>query len=232
MQEMQAGQQYLVTNIKFTKAGYETVTAGYQRIDEFKIPAVLDDMHGWLDEYDHTCSDKIALAIYVRTLLFYNFEMTYDFQHIKDLPVSNDFVITIPAVPDIVDHKYTEYTTATVDITIPTAYIATLSADDIEFGNDIEQALFENMLRQLQIDLNVLSLTDKVLELMTVYMHEKDASAPNSISEAVYELVAELTGQVDTDKTIVVEDYDLAERVSTGVFELSSALVKDMCKYW
>lgn len=223
MSQMSIGQQYLVTNIKFTHSQYGTIQAGNSSFDEFKIPVTVFEIHDWLSDLDYEkCSDKVAYALYIRSIMFYHFEMSYDLQLIKELPVSNAFQIDYPTFADLADCTYSEYTTAKVDFTIPTAYIATLSAEDIEFAdNDIEQAIFENAMRNLPIEINVYSLTDHVLQLLADTMNSVDAPAPTFISEQTYDLVKDLTN-----------NHDLAELVSSGTFELSSYLVKDSGKYW
>jgi hypothetical protein len=226
-------QQYLVTNIKFTNEQYGTISAGKNVVDKFKIPADTTDIIAWLADYNNgrtEYADKTAYALYVRTLLFNSFDITYDFQPI-DPAVIVDNVLEQLYMVDVIDQSYADYKTARVKLDVPLAFIAELTADDLELHhNDVEQAIYENMIDRLELNINVMSVTDCVLELMADYMNEHDAPAPNSVSEAVYELIYEL---VDSETNSEDNDVmNLAEKISTGAFELSSDLVKDIGKYW
>jgi hypothetical protein len=225
------GQQYLVTNIRFVKNENEIVTSGKQKLFDFKIPADTKEIHGWLEDFDYLLSDKTALALYVREQLFNAYDIRYDFQLIKELPMSNDYAIDELHIIDVFDQQYDSYTTATVSLNVPTAYIANLSADDLMFAgiDGIEQAIYENMLRQLHLDIKVYTLSDHILELISDYINEIDPAAPNHISETSYELVCKLTEKtIEADHEFQVGSCDeaLAERISSGVFELTSDLVK------
>jgi hypothetical protein len=230
VKEVGIGKQYLVTNIRFEKNENEIITNGKQKLFDFKIPASTEDIHGWLAEFDYKLSDKTALALYVREQLFNAYNVEYDFQLIKQLPMSNDFVVDELHVIDVFDQRYDNYTTATVSLNVPTAYIANLSADDLDFAdNIIEQAIYENMLRQLHLDIKVYTLSDHILELISDNINEIDPAAPNNISEQSYELVCKLTEktiEVDHEFQVGSCDEALAERISSGVFELTSDLVK------
>lgn len=218
---MIAGKQYLVTNIRFESKAKEIIKSGHQRV-EFQVPEDTNEIHSWLYDFDITCSDKIANAIYIRSRLFYYWNMTYDFKLIKDLPVADVYQVNVPTFADIADIDNVEYKTVTADITIPAAYIATLSTNDILFAdNDVEQALFENMLMNIVIDFNVLTLTDRILETAADYMNEINAGCPDSIAEAV--IVEAIPSETLTDHQI--------EDVYNSIHSLASALVKEPGKY-
>lgn len=63
-------------------------------------------------------------------------------------------------------------------------------------------------------------MNKKILQLMMDHMDGDNASAPNTISDAVYELLYN-------------NDVDglLAEKISDAAFELASAMVADTGKY-
>ena len=60
----------------------------------------------------------------------------------------------------------------------------------------------------------------EVLQLMMDYMHGDNASAPNAIGDAVYELLC--------DNNI---DEQLAEKIADAAFELASSMVVYAGKY-
>ncbi len=63
-------------------------------------------------------------------------------------------------------------------------------------------------------------MNKKILQLMMDHMDGDNASAPNTISDVVYELLYN-------------NDIDglLAEKISDAAFELASAMVADVGKY-
>lgn len=63
-------------------------------------------------------------------------------------------------------------------------------------------------------------MNKKILQLMMDHMDGDNASAPNMISDAVYELL------YDNDV-----DELLAEKISDAAFELAAAMVADAGKY-
>lgn len=219
--EMKPGQQYLVTNIKFTKVGHNPIVAGNNTVDDFELPKTVNEIHEWLADFDIECHDKTALAIYVRSRLFYYYELNFDYYPINLLENALDFLIDQPCFPDIADHEYAEMTTARVDINIPKAHIATLLNADVEFANgNVEQALYESMLRQLQVDIDVPTISDLILNTMRECMDELNAGSPDTIAEVVFESFPSsmLTDQKQN------EIYD-------AVHNLASVLVKDIGKY-
>jgi hypothetical protein len=219
---LETGKQYLVTNIRFTDGQFsQDINTGKNVVDEFKVPASTDLINAWLHEFDYeSFSDKSAYALFIREVLFNNYNVKYDFQLIKELPMSNAWVIDELHIIDVFDQKYPDYTKAAVEITVPNAYIANLSADDLLFAdNDVEQAIYENMLNQLHLDINVLSVTDQILQLMSDLMAEINAPDPDSIAQAVADMMPiEMTSQK------LQEIYD-------SVHMLASVLVKDIGKY-
>lgn len=227
---MTKDQQFLVTNIKLTSKQYGTISAGHNVIDKFKIPTDID-ISGWFADYNdgQTLADKTAYALYVRTLLFNNFEITYDFQPIEPA-VTVDNVLDQMYMVDVIDQSYAEYTTARVRLDVPMAYIAELTADDLELHHDdIEQAIYENMINRLELNINVLTTTDLLLELLSDCMNESDAPAPDSISELAYDIIiAETISETELEVNV---NIDMADRVQDAVFQLASALVKDIGKY-
>ena len=60
----------------------------------------------------------------------------------------------------------------------------------------------------------------EVLQLMMDYMHGDNASAPNAIGDAVYELLC--------DNNI---DEQVAEKIADAAFELASSMVVHAGKY-
>jgi hypothetical protein len=66
----------------------------------------------------------------------------------------------------------------------------------------------------------MLNMTEKILQLMMDYMNGGNASAPNTICDAVYELL------LDNDV-----DSLLAEKIADAAFELASAMVADAGRY-
>ena len=63
-------------------------------------------------------------------------------------------------------------------------------------------------------------MTKKILQLMTEHMYVDNASAPNTIFDAVYELL----------RNNDVDDL-LAEKIADAAFELASSMVVDTGKY-
>lgn len=63
-------------------------------------------------------------------------------------------------------------------------------------------------------------MNKKILQLMMDHMDGDNASAPNTIFDAVYEL-------------LYINDVDglLAEKISDAAFELAAAMVADVGKY-
>lgn len=221
MNEIKVGQQYLVTNIKFKHSSIGTVIPGYQRFHDFKVPADVNEIHEWLIDYGTEITDKSAYTSYIRSILFYNFEMTYDFQLIKELPVPAAFQFGYPTYADLADHKYADYKPATVSIEVPIMHLCTLCADDIMFaGNDVEQAIFENLMHNLPIDVIYYTVTDLILDTMQSCMTELDAPDPDNIAQLALD---SLYDGITTDQKNN-ELYD-------AVHNLASVLVKDIGKY-
>jgi hypothetical protein len=63
-------------------------------------------------------------------------------------------------------------------------------------------------------------MTKKILQLMMDHMSGDNASAPNMIYDAVYELLC----NNDVDRL-------LAEKISDAAFELAAAMVADVGRY-
>lgn len=153
MTELKAGQQYLVSNIRFLSK--DLLIEAEQRIDKFTIPASVDEIQEWLEDYGIEATDEQALVIYVRSRLFYYFDMMYDYQLLETNVHLNERYGHL-VVADTADHKYAEYTTATIDIHVPDVFVCELCTDDIAFAeNDTEQALFENMIHALPISIDI-----------------------------------------------------------------------------
>lgn len=222
MTELKVGQQYLVTNIQFKHKDYQTVVPGYQRFDDFKVPTNVNEIHEWLEDYGTKITDKSALALYIRSILFYNFEMTYDFQLLKELPVPEQFKFGHITYADLADHNYADYKLATVSIEVPIMHLCTLCADDIMFANnDIEQALYENMIHNLPIDIKYYTVTELIAEHICDCTTELDATTPDNIAESMFECIEQLDSLSDQKQN---EIFD-------AVQNLLSVLLVDISKY-
>jgi hypothetical protein len=225
--------KYLVTNIQFNQF------KGKQTVSDFKMPADINEIKEWINEHYNGLqfTDNEMYAIWIRSVMFYNYETTYDFIKIDDNVQFNKNDRPNLWLADLADLKFENSITATVDISIPDMFIADLTAENLDFANnDIEQAIFENMLDNLYIDIKVKSLTDLILELITNLMTKYEPVAPNLVSELTYELIYDITGSEfhinsGSSATEYVFNENLANKVSDAVFNLASSLVKEAGEY-
>lgn len=145
---------YLVTNIQFTNRKTQQVIERCEAYKEFKLPADINGIQEWLLDYDYKVSNEDAYAAWLRSVLFYNYKVTFEY---TETGMTADKSESGLWLADLADFQYDGCITKTVVISVPSLIHVEIDEHDITtIADGVEQAIYEQLLQRLPLTITVI----------------------------------------------------------------------------